>query len=145
MYNLLYPNLGVGEPKEAVVGVSGYTDPTRSRKYYGTTLKFFSLQMRFERLPIIQRGTRLSRWFFILVGDGTFLWFFLIFGVCVRNRIVGLHWMDIRVCVASDVQFWIGKKHIYLFIYFKIFNKYHNIRPELCRKFKCIASVISTK
>ena len=43
MYNLLYPNLGRGEPKEAVVGASGYTDSTRPRRYYGTILRFFSL------------------------------------------------------------------------------------------------------
>mgnify|MGYP004726175199 CR=1 FL=1 len=42
LYNLLYPNLGDEEPKEAcVLGVSGYIDLIRPNECYSTTLRFF--------------------------------------------------------------------------------------------------------
>ena len=37
-----------------MLGASEYTDPTKSSEWYGTTLRFYLLQMRFEPSPTAQ-------------------------------------------------------------------------------------------
>ena len=45
-----------------VIGASGCTDPTKSEKCYGKTLKFFLLQVRFEPSPTPVVTEPLTQW-----------------------------------------------------------------------------------
>lgn len=55
--NIFYPKLDRRwSVKKLVLGTSMYTDLIRSKEYFGTTLEFFWLQMRFEPSPTAQVG-----------------------------------------------------------------------------------------